>query len=89
MPDTDKKRSAWRLALALGVSALATLAALIAVRGPDWIGPSTADLVGAWRLTQFAPWTPDAPLAALAEVPYAVAGPRGWQNAHIIVAWGG
>lgn len=87
MPDTDKKRSAWRLALALGVSALATLAALIAVRGPDWIGPSTADLVGAWRLTQFAPWTPDAPLAALAEVPYAVAGPRGWQNAHIIVAW--
>lgn len=87
MPDTEKTRSPWRLALALGASALATLAALIAVRGPDWIGPDTAEMVGAWRLTQFAPWAPGTLSAAFAEIPYAVAGPRGWQNAHIIVAW--
>jgi hypothetical protein len=87
MPDTENKRSTWRLALALGVSALATLAALIALRGPDWIGPSTAEMAGVWRLLELAPWTPEAPAAALAEGPYALAGPRGWQNAHVIVAW--
>jgi hypothetical protein len=87
MPATEKSRDAWRLALALGLSALATLAALIAVRGPDWIGPGIAETVGAWRLSGFSPWAPDGPAAALCEIPFAVAGARGWQNAHIIVAW--
>ena len=87
MPDTEKSHGAWRLALALGVSALATLAALVAVRGPDWIGPAIAEIAGAWRLSGFSPWTADTPSAALGEIPYALAGPRGWQNAHIIVAW--
>jgi hypothetical protein len=87
MPDTEKSRGAWRLALALGISALATLAALIAVRGPDWIGPVLAQTVGAWRLSGFSPWAADTLAAVLCEIPYAVAGPRGWQNAHIIVAW--
>lgn len=87
MPDTGKSHGTWRFALALGVSALATLAALVAVRGPDWIGPGTAETVGAWRLSGFSPWTAEAPVAALGEIPYALAGPRGWQNAHVMVAW--
>lgn len=87
MPDNEKKRGKWPLALALGAAALATLAALVAVRGPDWIGPATAELVGSWRLSGFSPWAANTPAAVFAEIPYAAAGPRGWQNAHIIIPW--
>ena len=46
MADEEKDRGTWRRLLALGFSALAVLAALIAWRGPDWIGPATAEMVG-------------------------------------------
>ena len=87
MADEEKDRGTWRRLLALGFSALAVLAALIAWRGPDWIGPATAEMVGSWRLTGFSPWTASTPAAALSEIPFAAAGPRGWQNAHIIIPW--
>jgi len=69
------------------MAALVALGALIALRGPDWIGPSLAEATGHWRLQESAPWRVEAPLAAVASVPYALAGPRGWQNAHVIIPW--
>jgi len=81
------KDGGWRRIAGLWVSAAALLAALVALRGPDWIGPATAELVGAWRLTGSSAWHPTAPGAAFSEWPFALAGARGWQNAHIIVAW--
>lgn len=87
MPDEEKSRGAWRHLVALGFSALAILAALIALRGPDWISPATAEMIGSWRLAGFPVWNATTPSAALAEVPFAAAGPRGWQNAHVVVAW--
>lgn len=80
-------RSRWRLAVALLVAAAATLAALVAVRGPDWIGPVVAEAVGGWRLGGPSVWHPLTPLALLAEGPHSLAGPRGWQNLHVVVAW--
>ena len=79
----------WRRLLAFGVSSIALLAALIALRGPDAIGLGTAQAVGAWRLTDFALWNPLAPFGALAGFPFTLwgLGMRGWQNAHVIVAW--
>ena len=87
MNEEKKAKGGWRRIVGLWVSAAALLAALVALRGPDWIGPATAELVGSWRLTGFSLWNPAAPSAAFSELPYAVAGARGWQNAHIVVAW--
>lgn len=87
MSEDKKAKGGWRRIVGLWVSAAALLASLIALRGPDWIGPATAELIGSWRLNGFSPWQAAAPAAALAELPYAVAGARGWQNAHIVIAW--
>ncbi|MEX1045686.1 MAG: hypothetical protein WEC73_06120 [Chthoniobacterales bacterium] len=87
MNDDKKVKGGWRRIVGLWVSAAAVLAALVALRGPDWIGPATAELIGSWRLSDFSPWNPAAPFAAFSELPYALAGARGWQNAHIVVAW--
>lgn len=73
--------------VAVVVSAAAVLAALVALRGPDQIGLETASMVGAWKLTGPSWWSPLTPAAAGAQVPFWLAGPRGWQNAHVVVAW--
>lgn len=79
----------WRGWIGFGISALVLLAALIALRGPDPIGMDTAQAVGAWRLADYALWHPLAPFGALGGFPYSLWGleVRGWQNAHVIVAW--
>lgn len=78
----------WRRTVGFGVSALAVLAALIAVRGPDAIGLGTASAIGAWKISDTF-LSPLAPFAALAEIPFRLfgIGLRGWQNAHILIAW--
>lgn len=89
MESNGSKGEHWKRALAFGVSALAVLAALVALRGPDTIGLQTAEAVGAWRVTGNTVWHPLAPFGALAGFPFILwgLGMRGWQNAHVIVAW--
>jgi hypothetical protein len=83
----DQNHPVWKRRLAFATSALALLAGLVAVRGPDAIGPGLAEAAGAWKLAGPAVWHPLTPLAVPAEAIWAVAGPRAWQNAHVIVAW--
>ena len=78
---------AWKRTIAFGISALAALAALVAVRGPDPLAPAAAETVGTWLLSGPALWHPLAPAGALLQGPFLLAGPRGWQNAHVIIAW--
>jgi hypothetical protein len=44
-------------------------------------------MAGEWLLSGPSLWHALAPQAAIAEAAYAAAGPRGWQNIHVIVAW--
>ncbi len=89
MAEPPLKGETWRRLLGFGVSSLILLAALIALRGPDWIGTATAEAVGAWRLSDHSFWHPLAPFGALGGFPFTLwgLGMRGWQNAHIIVVW--
>ncbi len=89
MAEPRLKGETWKRLLGFCVSSLVLLAALVALRGPDWIGPATAEAVGAWRLSDFALWHPLAPFGALGGFPFTLwgLGMRGWQNAHVIVAW--
>jgi hypothetical protein len=77
----------WQRRLAFGAGALALLAGLAAVRGPDAIGLGVAEAAGAWKLAGPQVWNPLTPLAVIAEAVFALAGPRGWQNAHVTIAW--
>jgi tetratricopeptide (TPR) repeat protein len=81
------QRGGWRRLVALVFSALLVLGALVALRGPDTIGPSSAELAGAWLLSGPAVWHPLALSGAPTQGLFALAGPRAWQNAHVIVAW--
>lgn len=87
MPDEEKSSGAWRRRIALLVSAVAALAGLIAVRGPDWISPALVDLAGMWRLSGPSLWHASMLTALSAEAAFHAAGPRGWQNAHVFIAW--
>lgn len=84
----EARGSLWRRAAGFAVAAIAVLAALIAVRGPDAIGLDTASAIGAWRLSGSL-FDPLAPFAVLAEFPFRLfgLGLRGWQNAHVVIAW--
>ncbi len=73
--------------VAVLVAATAVLAGLVALRGPDQIGLETATLVGGWKLTGPDAWSPLTLAAAGAQVPFWLAGLRGAQNAHVVVAW--
>jgi len=80
-------KSRWRRLAAVAFSSLLVLGALVALRGPDSIAEDAAQLAGSWLLSVPSWWNPltasGAPTAAL----FALAGPRGWQNAHVLVAW--
>jgi tetratricopeptide (TPR) repeat protein len=77
----------WRRLAAIVVASLLVLGALIALRGPDPISAAAAELAGSWLVSGPSLWHPltasGAPTAAM----FAAAGPRGWQNAHVLVAW--
>lgn len=87
MRDDNEPAARWRRLLALIVAAALSLAVLVATRGPDRIGSATADTAGLWLLSGPALWHALAPLGAVAQGLFSVAGPRGWQNAHVIIAW--
>jgi hypothetical protein len=80
-------RSNWRRFAAMVPASLLVLAALVALRGPDAIGDSTAEETGAWLLSGPAFWNPLTLLGAPSQLLLSMAGPRGWQNAHVLVAW--
>ena len=73
--------------MALVISSSLVLAALVALRGPDPIGGTAAELAGAWLLSGPSFWHPLTLLGAPTQGLFALAGPRAWQNAHVIVAW--
>lgn len=87
MSDRSHKQGSWRRRAGLALSALVLLGGLAALRGPDEIGVRLADTVGTWHLSGGGIWQPGAPTAALASLAFRAAGPRGWQNLHVIVPW--
>lgn len=87
-PDDGKmQRLGWKRALSFAFTAIAVLAALIAVRGPDAVGSSAVEMVGAWKLSGPAFWHPLTVFSVIAHPAYWALGPRGWQNIHVIIAW--
>jgi len=87
MKPGKEQRAGWRRKVALVIAAASTLAALIALRGPDQITTATADATGAWMLSGPSIWNANTLFGALSAPAYALAGPRGWQNLHVAVAW--
>lgn len=85
-PESSATRP-WKVVIALGISSLLVLAALIALRGPDTIAADRAQSIGAWLLTGPVVWHYLAPQAIVEHLTFFVAGVRGWQNAHVIIAW--
>lgn len=81
------RKQGWKRAISFAFTALVALGALVAVRGPDAVGTAAAETVGAWELSGPALWHPLAAFSAIAQPAYWAAGPRGWQNAHVIIAW--
>lgn len=77
----------WKRRLAFGAGALALLAGLVALRGPDPISTGLAEAAGAWKLSGPQLWHPLTLLGLKSEAIYAMAGLRAWQNAHVAVAW--
>lgn len=87
MQDETPGPFGWKQFIALAISSLAVLAALVAVRGPDPVAPDSAVTAGAWLASGPGFWHPLTPLGAFLQIPYQLAGPRGWQNAHVLLAW--
>lgn len=85
-PHTEQ-HAGWRRKAALLIAAAATLAAVVALRGPDQITAATANAAGAWLLSGSSVWDVNTLLGSLSAPSYALAGPRAWQNLHVGVAW--
>ena len=83
----QENRSNWRRLVALAVCALFVLGALIALRGPDAISAAAAEESGLWLLSGPSLWNPLTLSAAPATTAFALAGPRAWQNLHVLVSW--
>jgi tetratricopeptide (TPR) repeat protein len=86
MKATNKDLPRWRRNVALLVATGASIAALVALRGPDLITGETADATGAWLLSGPRAWNANAAFGLLAQPAYALAGPRAWQNLHVVTA---
>jgi tetratricopeptide (TPR) repeat protein len=80
-------RSNWRRLVALVFASLLVLTGLVALRGPDPIGGVPAEAAGGWLLSGPSAWDPLTLLGAVAQSLLALAGPRAWQNAHVVIAW--
>lgn len=87
MNRNKEERAGWRRKVALLIASASTLAALVILRGPDQIAAGNAEAVGAWLLSGPAIWNPHTLFGVLSFPAYAVAGPRAWQNLHVVVAW--
>jgi len=77
----------WRRLAAIVVASLLVLGALIALRGPDSISTAAAEVTGSWLVSGPSIWHPLTASGAPTAAVFAAAGPRGWQNAHVLVAW--
>lgn len=80
-------RRGWRRKVALFIASASVLAALVALRGPDPISVDAANTTGAWLLSGPSAWSPQTPFGILSTPAHALAGPRGWQNLHVGIAW--
>ena len=87
MVTSKEERAGWRRKVALVIASSATLAAMVALRGPDQITSAAADATGAWLLSGPSVWNSNALFGAVSAPLYALAGPRGWQILHVAVAW--
>ncbi len=80
-------RSNWRRLAAMVFASLVVLGALVMLRGPDAIGHASAEAAGGWLLSGPSAWDPLTLFGAVTQSLLATAGPRAWQNAHVIIAW--
>jgi tetratricopeptide (TPR) repeat protein len=87
MSTTKEDRAGWRRKVALALASAASLAALVALRGPDQIAAATVEATGNWLLSGPSPWSNGTSLGAVAWPVHTLAGLRGWQNLHVGVAW--
>jgi hypothetical protein len=87
MTASDPQARTWKFITAIGISSLVVLAALVALRGPDTIATERAQSVGGWLLSGPKFWHFLTPQTLVDQAVYFVASVRGWQNAHVIVAW--
>jgi len=81
------EQKGWKRQVAVVIASAATLAALVALRGPDQIVSPTAEAAGVWLLSGPSLWNPQSVFGALCTPVYTLAGPRGWQNLHVAIAW--
>jgi len=80
-------RRGWRRKLALIIASASVLAALVALRGPDQISTAVAHTTGAWFLSGSSAWSVQTLFGIISAPAHALAGPRGWQNLHVGIAW--
>ena len=85
--EQPEQRGGWRRLTALVLCSLLVLAALVAVRGPDAIATAAAELGGTWLLSGMSAWHPLTLTGVPTQTLFLLAGPRAWQNAHVLVAW--
>ena len=76
MATSKEERAGWRRKVALVIASSATLAAMIALRGPDQITSAAADATGAWLLSGPSVWDSNTLFGAVSAPLYALAGPR-------------
>lgn len=82
-----EEHAGWPRKVALFIAAASVLSALIFLRGPDSITASVAEGTGVWLLSGPSVWSPQTLFGILTAPAYALAGPRGWQNLHVGLAW--
>ncbi len=87
MTKEPKTPGQWRRVTALCIASLLALAALVGMRGPDSLGTDAVQTTGTWLLSGPSLWHPLAPEGATNRLLFMLAGPRGWQNAHVVIAW--
>jgi len=87
MDRTIGEQKGWKRRLAIVIASAATLTALVALRGPDRIVSTNAEAVGVWLLSGPSVWHAQSLFGSLCAPVYALAGPRGWQNLHVALAW--
>lgn len=87
MTKEPKTPGQWRRVTALCIAALLALAALVGMRGPDSLGTGAVQTTGSWLLSGPSLWHPLAPEGSTSRLLFTLAGPRGWQNAHVVIAW--
>jgi len=82
-----ERQNNWKRTVAVLIASASALLALAALRGPDQIAGATATSTGEWLLSGPSLWNAQTLFSAIAAPAYALAGPRAWQNLHVLVAF--